>query len=393
MIDLSRVAPPSGARLAALATLFSLCALQACGGGGSSSSPAPAPAPGPGPTVSAVDVAVTTFGAPALVTISGANLDTSVNALVTGCTDIVILDDSSHPLTTEVIYGQCTVQAYEGEVTVRDGSGHTLRTGSFTLPRPTVASLAVSATRYASPATVTVQGTHLDQGVALSGCKNPTLLTQAPTQSTATTAYFGCTVSGALTGTVTVQAGDGANLGTAPFTVPPPQVTMSVTNGLGVAGDIILTLTPDETPLTVDNFLAYVNSGFYDATIFHRVVPGFVIQGGGYGATVNGALPAPKATNAPIATETGGGNNVQWSVAMARSALPVSTTSQFFFNPVDNSQVLGNAYAVFGNITSGVSVAQAILAAPATCTSNPGAGTTDCLPHPDVTVVKATQTQ
>lgn len=275
--------------------------------------------------------------------------------------------------------------------------------GSSTPPTSTLSSQpSVAASRYGSTASITMSGTNLDSSglsVTSAGCKNMTRLTTAPFVSTATTAYYSCIVSGAFSSTVVVKS-NGATLANAPFSVPAPQVTMAVTNGLGVNGDIVLTLEGDKVPLTVDNFLAYVNSGFYNNTIFHRVASSiadhspFIMQGGGYGPTVNGALPAHKTANAPIAIESAGGANVQWSVAMANAGPnTVSVTSEFFFNSADNTSILGTGYSVFGNITAGINVAQAILAAPGTCGNNGLAGTFDCLPQPDVRITSATQTQ
>lgn len=268
-------------------------------------------------------------------------------------------------------------------------------------PTSTVSSASVAAPRYGATAIITMSGTNLDSrglSVTSAGCKNMTRLTSGATTSTATTAYYSCTVSGAFSSTVVIQS-NGTTISNPSFSVLPPQVTMVVNNGLGVNGNIVITLMGDKVPTTVDNFLNYVNTGFYDGTIFHRLAklipapqPWFVMQGGGYGATVNGALPAHKATNAPIAIETAGGNNVQWSVAMANAG-PNTVTSEFFINAQDNTSSLGNGYSVFANITTGIDVAQTILAAPSNCVQNGLAGTIDCLPQPDVTVVKASQTQ
>ena len=273
--------------------------------------------------------------------------------------------------------------------------------GDSTPPASTVSSASVAATQYGSTAVITMSGTNLDSAglsVTSSGCKNMTRSTTGQLVSTATNAYYTCTISGALSGTVTIQS-NGSTIASPSFTVPAPMVKFHVTNGVGVNGDIILTLKAAQVPTTVDNFLAYVRSGFYDNTIFHRIAKPignpsqfFVMQGGGYGATVNGALPAHKQTNASIPVETAGGNNVQWSIAMALDASS-RATSEFFINPVDNTSTLGNSFSVFGNITTGIDVAQAILAAPATCTNNTLALTIDCLPQPDVTIKTATQIQ
>jgi cyclophilin family peptidyl-prolyl cis-trans isomerase len=270
--------------------------------------------------------------------------------------------------------------------------------GDSTPPTSTVSSSSVAATRYGSPAVISIAGTNLDSSglsVTSSGCKDMTRLTTGALVSTATNAYYTCTVSGATTSTVVIKS-NGTTIASPPFSVAVPQVKLHVSNG-GVEGDIVLTLKPDKVPTTVDNFLSYVNAHFYDETIFHRLAkftsnPSqyFVIQGGGYGHTTNGQLPTHKATNTPIGAETAGGNNVQWSVGMATNEAN-QATSEFFFNAIDNSSTLANGYSVFADITSGVDVGQAILAAPVSCTSDALHGVINCLPQPDVTIKTATQ--
>jgi peptidyl-prolyl cis-trans isomerase A (cyclophilin A) len=123
-------------------------------------------------------------------------------------------------------------------------------------------------------------------------------------------------------------------------------------------GTIVIELYPDKAPLSVDNFLKYVNEGFYDGLIFHRVVPGFVVQGGGYTPDFK-----PKQVKAPIKLEAGNGlSNLRGTVAMARTSNPNSATSQFFINLVDNTNLdtLGGGYAVFGKVVKGLEVADEI---------------------------------
>jgi len=186
--------------------------------------------------------------------------------------------------------------------------------------------------------------------------------------------------------------------------VPAPVVTMTVTGGGGgsVNGQIVFHLRGDLAPITVDNFLAYVNSGFYTGTIFHRVVAGFVVQGGGYGAATSGTLPSPKpVTYGPINLELTGGSNVQWTAAMARTSDDNSATSQFFFNLLDNSTVLDKSstthgYAVFADVASSAAVIQSIVAAtPCTAIVQSGVAIGDgsCVPIPNVVITSATQTQ
>jgi peptidyl-prolyl cis-trans isomerase A (cyclophilin A) len=127
-------------------------------------------------------------------------------------------------------------------------------------------------------------------------------------------------------------------------------------------GDIVLDLDRDKAPKTVENFVQYVKAGHYDGTVFHRVIDGFMIQGGGMTTDLN-----EKATRAPIPLESRNGlNNVRGSVAMARTADPNSATSQFFINLKDNTFLDaanardGNGYAVFGKVVEGMAVVDKI---------------------------------
>ena len=262
-------------------------------------------------------------------------------------------------------------------------------------PTATVTAMVASAPRYAGTATVTINGTGLDSTLAISSDVCTGIALQAG--STATTATYTCTVSGGLTGTVVAKS-NGTQVGQATLTVPAPVVTMMVNNGLSAVGNIVITLAPDKAPKTVDNFLHYVSTGFYTNTIFHRIVPGFVTQGGGYASAVTDLTTAtPKSgLAAPISYENSGLSHVSGTIAMAATSTGAET-SQFFFNNADNSASLNGKYTVFGSITAGASVMQAILAAPANCTTTviDGAGhtETDCLPIPNVVVSSVTQTQ
>ena len=276
--------------------------------------------------------------------------------------------------------------------------------GGGSSPTATVSSMSVAATKYGVLALVTVTGTNLSNlSLQASGCKNINKLTTAPTASTDTTAYFSCTPSGAYSSNI-LAVSNGTTLSTQPLVVPAPIVTMTVTGGGGgsVNGQIVFNLRGNLAPITVDNFLAYVNSGFYNGTIFHRIVAGFVVQGGGYGAATSGNLPTPKTTPYnPIALELTGGSNVQWTAAMARTSDDNSATSQFFFNLVDNSSILDknantDGYAVFADVSASSAVIQAIAAAtPCTALLSNGLPLSDgsCVPVPNVQITSATQTQ
>jgi peptidyl-prolyl cis-trans isomerase A (cyclophilin A) len=136
----------------------------------------------------------------------------------------------------------------------------------------------------------------------------------------------------------------------------PPRVLLATS-----LGDITVQLDPERAPKTVANFLDYVKSGHYDGTVFHRVMDGFMIQGGGFTADM-----AQKPTKAPIPLEAKNGlKNERGTVAMARTAVPDSATSQFFINVVDNPRLDypspdGNGYAVFGRVVAGMDVVDKI---------------------------------
>jgi cyclophilin family peptidyl-prolyl cis-trans isomerase len=125
-------------------------------------------------------------------------------------------------------------------------------------------------------------------------------------------------------------------------------------------GSIEIELNREKAPKTVENFIGYVKSGFYNGTVFHRVIKGFMVQGGGF--TPDGK---EKGTLAPISLESGNGlSNLRGTIAMARTNDPNSATSQFFINTVDNNFLdysAGNpGYAVFGKVTKGMDVVDGI---------------------------------
>ncbi len=132
-------------------------------------------------------------------------------------------------------------------------------------------------------------------------------------------------------------------------------------------GDILVELDPDKAPKTVANFLDYVRAGFYDGTIFHRVIPGFMIQGGGFTPDMK-----QKPTGPPVPNEADNGlKNERGTLAMARTNDPNSATAQFFVNLVDNGfldhrskDLRGWGYAVFGRVLEGMDVVDAIAKVP-----------------------------
>jgi cyclophilin family peptidyl-prolyl cis-trans isomerase len=130
-------------------------------------------------------------------------------------------------------------------------------------------------------------------------------------------------------------------------------------------GTIELELDPVKAPITVENFVKYAKKGHYDGTIFHRCIPGFMIQGGGFTPDMS-----QKAVDAPIAIESKNGlKNDRGTIAMARTSDPNSATSQFFINVKDNANLTypsfdGHGYAVFGKVTKGLEICDAIVSVP-----------------------------
>ena len=137
-----------------------------------------------------------------------------------------------------------------------------------------------------------------------------------------------------------------------------PQVVLETSKG-----SIIIELYPEKAPKTVENFLAYIEAGFYDDTVFHRVIPRFMIQGGGFTADIS-----QKTTREPIQNEADNGlKNDRGTLAMARTGDPHSATAQFFINNVDNDFLnhtskdsRGWGYAVFARVIEGLNVVDEI---------------------------------
>lgn len=162
-----------------------------------------------------------------------------------------------------------------------------------------------------------------------------------------------------------------------------PQVELHIAN----YGVITLELDADKAPKSVANFLAYVGKGHYNNTIFHRVIPGFMIQGGGFEPGLK-----QKGTDAPIENEANNGlKNANYTIAMARTSDPHSATAQFFINVADNGflnhtapSAQGWGYAVFGKVVSGADVVDKIKAV-----KTGRSGFHDDVPKEDVVIEKA----
>ncbi|MEY2699738.1 MAG: hypothetical protein RIQ52_493, partial [Pseudomonadota bacterium] len=154
-------------------------------------------------------------------------------------------------------------------------------------------------------------------------------------------------------------------------------------------GDIVIELASDKAPVSCENFLAYVKEGHYDGTIFHRVIPKFMAQGGGYTADFT-----QKPTHAPIRNEADNGlKNDRGTIAMARTPDPNSATAQFFINYTDNAFLnyksptpQGWGYAVFGKVVQGMDIVDKMAEIP----TGPGGPMPSDVPRQDIVIEKAT---
>jgi peptidyl-prolyl cis-trans isomerase A (cyclophilin A) len=156
-------------------------------------------------------------------------------------------------------------------------------------------------------------------------------------------------------------------------------------------GSFVVDLDSAKAPKTVDNFLKYVQSGFYNGTIFHRVIDGFMIQGGGFTPDLN-----QKPTNPPVVSEAQNGlKNQTYTIAMARTSDPDSATAQFFINVRDNQgldfpNAMGNGYTVFGKVISGTQTIDRIRKIPTMVSPAPKFGRMADVPTTPVVIESAT---
>ena len=236
---------------------------------------------------------------------------------------------------------------------------------------------------YGQKATLVIAGKYMrsDMVADTGSCTNPSFSTQSSPDVVA----LSCNVTAVGALPIAIKAADGTVLYSTTLTVPLPQVTVLTSKGV-----IVLELNPSAAPKTVNNFLTYVSNGYYKGTLFHRVIAGFVVQGGGYTT----GMVKKDGQRAPIALESNNGlTNTRSTLAMARTSDANSATSEFFVNLADNTSldyqnVNSPGYAVFGKVVSGMDVVDAIAAVP---TGSVG-GVTD-IPTTDVTVSLAFQSK
>ncbi len=248
---------------------------------------------------------------------------------------------------------------------------------------PIVTQIQAQSLSYGKSATIYIAGKFMrhDMLADTGTCTSPTFgATSSPDL-----AVLNCKVTAVGALPITIKSADGGILYSSTLTVPLPQVTLITSKGT-----VVMELRADVVPTTVNNFLSYVNSGYYQSTLFHRVIAGFVVQGGGYTT----GMVKKAGQSAAIALESNKGlSNTRSSVAMARSSAADSATSEFYVNLADNlsldwQSAASPGYAVFGQVIQGMDVVDTIAATP-TAVFN---GTAD-VPTTDVTITYALQTR
>ena len=229
--------------------------------------------------------------------------------------------------------------------------------GSTGFP-PVITAVKVQSISYGRTATVYLGGKDLRSSLVVDtggACTNPSFAAS----STTDLLVLNCVPKTVGDIPLTLKTAAGEVVYSTTVTVPNPQVTLVTSKGA-----ITLELDPAKAPISTNNFLSYVGSGFYKDTLFHRVIAGFVVQGGGY---TTGMLNRT-ASVGPIELESNKGlSNLRGTLAMARTNVPNSATSEFFINLVDNlsldyKNAANPGYAVFGNVLQGMEVADAIAA-------------------------------
>ena len=221
---------------------------------------------------------------------------------------------------------------------------------------PVITAVKPQSVSYGRMATIYLGGKDLRSSIAVEfngGCVNPSFASS----STTDVLVLNCGVKVVGDMPLTIKTSTGEVLYTTTITVPKPQVTLFTSKGA-----ITLELDPAKASISTNNFLSYVASGFYKDTLFHRVISGFVVQGGGY---VSGMLKRTSSAS-PIELESNKGlSNLRGTLAMARTNVPNSATSEFFINLVDNlsldyKNAANPGYAVFGTVVQGMDVVDAI---------------------------------
>ncbi len=250
--------------------------------------------------------------------------------------------------------------------------------------QPVVTGVKVQSAAYGKTATIYIGGKDLRSYLTVDtqgACTNPSFASN----STTDTLVLNCAVSKTGDFALAIKTPEGQTIYTSTVSVPMPQVSLFTSKG-----NITLELDPLAAPLSVNNFLNYVNKGFYRGTLFHRVIPNFVVQGGGY--TTGMVKKSGQAS--PIELESNKGlSNLRGSLAMARTYLPNSATSEFYINLKDNvsldyKNAANPGYAVFGKVIQGLEVVDAMALEPTGVV-----GSFSDVPLTDITLSLALQTQ
>lgn len=249
----------------------------------------------------------------------------------------------------------------------------------------TVSSITPDRLSYGRLSTFTVIGAGLSSGVTFTtgGCDSLAVVAGgSDSQQT-----FTCIPNTSLAVQVAALS-SGSEIFSKTLAVPKPQVTMITS-----MGTVVVELEPTIVPVTVNNFLAYVKSAYYNGTLFHRIIPSFVIQGGGFvGVGTNTLNQAPGLGSAIVLESNRGLNNLRGTISMARQTAPDTAIAQFFFNIADNpslnySSAALPGYAVFGHVVSGLEILDT-MSAVSTRTVGPFAN----VPVTDVMLTSITQT-
>ena len=225
---------------------------------------------------------------------------------------------------------------------------------------PVVTGIKAQTLQYGRTATIYIGGKDLRSSLVVDsagGCTAPSFASNSTTELI----VLNCTVQVAGELPLTIKLDSGAFIYSTTLNVPNPEVALITTKGT-----ITIELSPAIAPISVNNFLSYVGSGFYKDSLFHRVISGFVIQAGGY---TSGMVKKPNLT-APIQLESNKGlSNLRGTVAMARTNLFNSATSEFYVNLMDNlsldyKNIANPGYAVFGKVVQGMDIVDLIASEP-----------------------------
>jgi cyclophilin family peptidyl-prolyl cis-trans isomerase len=232
--------------------------------------------------------------------------------------------------------------------------------GGSTGFEPVITGVKVQSLMYGHTASILLGGKDLRSSVSVDtqgACTTPNFASNSTTE----VLVLNCRASVVGDFLLTVKSGQGDLLYSETLSIPKPQVTLFTPKG-----NLTIELEPNIAPVSVNNFLTYVSQGFYKGALFHRVIPGFVIQAGGYSS----GMVKKSGQAAPIVLESNKGlSNLRGTVAMARTNFTNSATSEFFVNLVNNTSLdyrsaASPGYAVFGSVVQGMDTVDAIALEP-----------------------------